>query len=257
MTRPSRTSINSTLDEVVTGIVAKARHYRNARAYALGQGDIGDASGREFRKAQTAITREAIASEAAPVFRAVDSWTALTGLTVAATRGLKALPRGRTRPRRPRLREAENFVAPTSSLRGTQFSQNVRRYMDAIEQHTGFRLHPSQRARLADDLRTTNYSRLSPEAGRVHRRGFTQRVREAQIAEWERQTGQAWPRYTEEVYTKSGEVYKKIGDPYDAHHVIENIYGGPHEWWNLTPARFPGQHQSGLHLEEIMKTLFP
>jgi hypothetical protein len=150
----------------------------------------------------------------------------------------------------------QNGLAPTSSLRGTQFSQNVRRYMDAIEQHTGFRLHPSQRARLADDLRTTNYSRLSSEAGRVHRRGFTQRVREAQIAEWERQTGQAWPRYTEDLLNAEGKVLRKAGDAYDAHHVIENIYGGPHEWWNLTPARFPDQHQGGIHLEAIMETLF-
>ncbi len=148
-------------------------------------------------------------------------------------------------------------VAPNSGLRGTAFSQNVRSYIDAIERHTGFRLHSSQRTRLADNLRTNSYSRLSSEAGEAHRRLFTQRVKNAQIAEWERQTGQAWPRYTQDLVNSEGIVLRKAGDPFDAHHVIENIYGGPHEWWNLTPARFPDQHQGGLHLEAIMDTLFP
>lgn len=37
------------------------------------------------------------------------------------------------------------------------------------------------------------------------------------------------------------------GDPYDAHHIIEQNYGGPHEWWNMHPARAPDQHQGGIH----------
>jgi predicted ribonuclease toxin of YeeF-YezG toxin-antitoxin module len=113
-----------------------------------------------------------------------------------------------------------------------------------------------QRTRLAENLRTNSYSRLSMEAGQAHRRLFTQRVKNAQIAEWERQTGQAWPRYSQDLVNAEGKVLRKAGDPFDAHHVIENIYGGPHEWWNLTPARFPDQHQGGLHLEAIMDTLF-
>lgn len=110
---------------------------------------------------------------------------------------------------------------------------------------------------MIDNLRTTRYSRLGTEAGEVHRRGFTATVRRNQIAEWERMTGQTWPRYTEDLVNESGTVLRKAGSPYDAHHVIENIYGGPHQWWNLTPARFPDQHQGGIHLEEIMNIIFP
>ncbi|TPN89237.1 hypothetical protein [Aquimarina algicola] len=40
---------------------------------------------------------------------------------------------------------------------------------------------------------------------------------------------------------------KKLGDPYDAHHIIENHYGGDSKWWNIHPARFPDQHQVGIH----------
>ena len=29
--------------------------------------------------------------------------------------------------------------------------------------------------------------------------------------------------------------------------VIENSYGGNNEWWNIHPARFPNEHQAGIH----------
>ena len=143
--------------------------------------------------------------------------------------------------------------AANKGLLDSQFSRNALEYVRVIERNTGFKLHSTQRSRLAENLRNTNYTRLSPEAGRAHRRGFTKTVKDNQIAEWERQTGQTWPRY------QAGDVPKgqKAGGYYDAHHVIENIYGGPHEWWNLTPARFPTQHQSGIHFDPIMDTLFP
>jgi hypothetical protein len=144
-----------------------------------------------------------------------------------------------------------------TGLRGTDFTQKVRLYIDAIERHTGFRLHSSQRMRLADKLRTNSYQRLSTEAGEAHRRLFTQRMKNSQIAQWEQHTGQKWPRYLKDVRNAKGKVIAKKGQPYDAHHVIENIYGGPHEWWNLTPARFPDQHQGSLHLNPIMDILFP
>lgn len=37
------------------------------------------------------------------------------------------------------------------------------------------------------------------------------------------------------------------GQPHDAHHVIESSRGGSNEWWNIHPARFPDQHQGGIH----------
>ncbi len=142
-------------------------------------------------------------------------------------------------------------------LLSSDFSRNVRQYVRTIESNTGYRLHPAQRSKLIDDLRSNSYSRLNSQAGRMHRRGFTESVREAQIAEWERQTGQAWPRYANDVLNAEKTVLRRAGDAFDAHHIIENIYGGPHQWWNLTPARFPGQHQGGIHLDPIMDALFP
>jgi predicted ribonuclease toxin of YeeF-YezG toxin-antitoxin module len=141
-------------------------------------------------------------------------------------------------------------------LVSTQFPQNARRYFRAIENKTGFRLHKSQRAKLIESLQEKSYSRLSTEASQKHRRGFTQTVRDAQIMEWERQTGQLWPQYAEDVLSADGRLIRRAGQRYDAHHIIENIYGGPHEWWNITPARFPSEHQGGIHVDSIMDTLF-
>ena len=81
----------------------------------------------------------------------------------------------------------------------------------------------------------------------AHRSKFTTKVKNDCIEAWEKNTGQVWPRYTEVVYSKSGTILRNIGDPYDAHHIIENSYNGNHEWWNITPAKFPDEHQGGIH----------
>ena len=50
-----------------------------------------------------------------------------------------------------------------------------------------------------------------------------------------------------DVYNDAGKLIAKKGRKYDAHHIIENKYGGDNEWWNMHPARFPDQHQRGIH----------
>ncbi|WP_157210793.1 RHS repeat-associated core domain-containing protein [Verrucomicrobium spinosum] len=144
-------------------------------------------------------------------------------------------------------------VQKVTPLLSSQFSRNALEYLRVIEKHTGFRIPEVQRIQLAADLSITKYTRLTPQAGRLHRAKFTKTLKDSQIAEWERQTGQVWPKY-QAGSTPRG---RNPGDYFDAHHIIENVYGGPHEWWNLTPARFPSAHQSGLHLEDVMETLFP
>ncbi|RCS56088.1 hypothetical protein DTL42_00450 [Bremerella cremea] len=120
--------------------------------------------------------------------------------------------------------------------------------MRDIEVQTGRKLHSRQVELLKDNLRSQRYSKLSKADTARHRRQFDS-VKDDLIAEWERQTGQSWPRYTENLPKKNGKPgFSRLkGDPYDAHHVIENELGGPAEWWNIHPARFPGQHQGGIH----------
>lgn len=91
------------------------------------------------------------------------------------------------------------------------------------------------------------FTRLSPELAKIHRAEFN-RVKDELIGQWERNTGQIWPRYTEDILAKNGvTVARKAGGPFDAHHIIESSYGGPNQWWNMHPARFPDQHQGGIH----------
>lgn len=88
---------------------------------------------------------------------------------------------------------------------------------------------------------------MSPIETAKHRAEFD-KVKNKVIKEWEENTGQKWPVYNENVISeKTGKIIRKHGDKYDAHHIIENTFGGEHEWWNMHPAKFPNEHQAGIH----------
>lgn len=113
----------------------------------------------------------------------------------------------------------DNTHAPGRSQRtGTQLlnselSSNSLAYVRVIRNHTGFRLHQTQRLLLKENLKSTSYSRLTSAEGRVHRRAFSKRVKDTQIRLWENNTGQAWPRYSEDLLNAQGKVLRKAGDP--------------------------------------------
>lgn len=90
------------------------------------------------------------------------------------------------------------------------------------------------------------YRRLTTKQTKEHRKIFD-KDKDKIVEEWEKNTGEKWPTYKEAVFDKDGVKIKKIGNKYDAHHIIENCYEGPHEWWNIYPARFPDEHQKGIH----------
>lgn len=48
-------------------------------------------------------------------------------------------------------------------------------------------------------------------------------------------------------FRENRKSFKEKGELYDAHHIIENSYGGEHKWWNIHPAKFPDEHQGGIH----------
>ena len=96
-------------------------------------------------------------------------------------------------------------------------------------------------------MRTTEYKKLSTTEVNNHRKEFNN-VTNKLIKEWELNTNQTWPRYTENVYSKDRKrILRHAGERYDAHHLIENSYGGDSKWWNIHPAKFPDEHQSGIH----------
>ncbi|KGL38301.1 hypothetical protein BMT55_02695 [Listeria newyorkensis] len=123
----------------------------------------------------------------------------------------------------------------------------IRSYVRDVEQQTGRKLANNQVDMLKNALREKEYTKLSPSDTKVHRRSFN-KVKNSLITEWELKTGQVWPTYSDDVISaKNGAAIRNKGDLYDAHHLIENNFGGEHEWWNIHPAKFPNEHQAGIH----------
>ncbi|MCY7614070.1 T7SS effector LXG polymorphic toxin [Bacillus altitudinis] len=125
-------------------------------------------------------------------------------------------------------------------------SDTIKKYVRDIEGRTGRELPKNQIDNLKAALRNKEYSKMSPIETAKHRAKFDS-VKNKVIKEWERNTGQKWPVYNENIISgKTGKVIRKKGDKYDAHHIIENTFGGEHEWWNMHPAKFPNEHQAGI-----------
>lgn len=120
------------------------------------------------------------------------------------------------------------------------------KYLNDIKAQTGLAVTPKQQKLIDEALSKKDYTRLSTVESKEHRAQFN-KVKNELITQWEKQTGQSWPRYTEDLYSKNGTLVRRAGQPYDAHHIIESSYGGPNQWWNMHPARFPDQHQQGIH----------
>ncbi|MDM5321821.1 T7SS effector LXG polymorphic toxin [Bacillus altitudinis] len=126
-------------------------------------------------------------------------------------------------------------------------SDTIKKYVRDIEGRTGRELPKNQIDNLKAALRNKEYSKMSPIETAKHRAKFDS-VKNKVIKELERNTGQKWPVYNENIISgKTGKVIRKKGDKYDAHHIIENTFGGEHEWWNMHPAKFPNEHQAGIH----------
>ena len=123
----------------------------------------------------------------------------------------------------------------------------IKNYVRDVESRTGIKLSKNQVEELKNALRNNKYTKLTPKETAKHRNEFN-KVKNSLIEKWESNTGQKWPTYTEDVISpNTGKVVRKAGDKYDAHHVIENSFGGEHEWWNIHPAKFPNEHQAGIH----------
>ncbi|MBY6088134.1 T7SS effector LXG polymorphic toxin [Priestia flexa] len=126
-------------------------------------------------------------------------------------------------------------------------SDLIKRYIKDVEMRTSRKLSKNQIEKLKEALRNKEYQKLSPIETRKHRRAFN-KIKDKLIEEWEIKTGQKWPTYSEDIISENtGEPVRRKGDKYDAHHIIENSFRGEHEWWNIPPAKFPNEHQSGIH----------
>ncbi|MBC1473900.1 hypothetical protein HB852_04675 [Listeria grandensis] len=123
----------------------------------------------------------------------------------------------------------------------------VRNYVRDVEQQTRKKIAKIQVDALKNALRSKEYTKLTPAETTKHRIKFDS-AKNKIIAEWETKLAQEWPKYTDNVFSeKTGKIIRRQGEKYDAHHLIENTFGGEHEWWNIHPAKFPNEHQAGIH----------
>ena len=119
-------------------------------------------------------------------------------------------------------------------------------YLEDIELQTGLAMGEKQRALVIHALSTQTFSMVDYETNKKFHRRF-QRKKSRLIKEWEKETGLSWPRYYMDIYNDKGMVIRFKGQPYDAHHIIECVFAGPSEWWNIHPAATQEEHQEGIH----------
>jgi filamentous hemagglutinin len=151
--------------------------------------------------------------------------------------GLTSVPKGAVTGAATAAEKAE----AATGLLSSQLAKDARAYLSDIQTLTGRQFTPQQMELLKADLRENTYSRLSKEAVDLNLADFRKKVPVLR-QESEKNTGQSWPK---ESYTASnGETKFRY---YDAHHVIENKFGGKSEWWNITPALRGLEHQGGIH----------
>jgi predicted ribonuclease toxin of YeeF-YezG toxin-antitoxin module len=103
-----------------------------------------------------------------------------------------------------------------------------------IESYTDLPIPKSQRAELVKHLKGNDHTYAVSKADYDAVKKEYRKLRRQMIKDREANTRQAWPKTDK-------------GVPYQAHHVITERYGGPNTWWNIHPARFPDQHQAGIH----------
>ncbi|RSK26539.1 hypothetical protein EJF36_06520 [Bacillus sp. HMF5848] len=134
----------------------------------------------------------------------------------------------------------------------TRFSE----YLNQIEKITDRVIPKNQKELIDRNIKDNDYFKLSPKETAERRQEFN-KVKNTLIGEWERNTGEKWPIYDKDVLDDAGNVLRKAEQRHDAHHVIENSVKGPHEWWNIVPAKFPNEHQGGIHAaESLSKKIF-
>lgn len=76
--------------------------------------------------------------------------------------------------------------------------------------------------------------KITPEENAVMREEFADK-KEMLKRRWEKTNGREWPKYGHDVYSANGNLIRKEGSDYDAHHIQPLGMGGKNESANITP----------------------
>lgn len=87
----------------------------------------------------------------------------------------------------------------------------------------------------------------SPEIVKEKRQQFNNQ-RNNLIRKWEEENGREWPKYEQDVYDKNGNIVRKKGDYYEAHHIKPLTVGGENSAKNITPLHYDVHNdRQGIH----------
>jgi predicted ribonuclease toxin of YeeF-YezG toxin-antitoxin module len=98
-----------------------------------------------------------------------------------------------------------------------------------------------------DKFKNAELEKVDPQENAKRREEFNEKKKDL-IKEWETENGREWPRYEEDVYSDSGKLIRKAGQPYDAHHIQPLSMGGKNTADNITPLHAQDHYdRQGVH----------
>lgn len=87
---------------------------------------------------------------------------------------------------------------------------------------------------LTKDIDISCLERQSPDKVAELREEFDEKKQKLR-KEWELVNNREWPKYSNDIYNDNGQVIRRKGDNYDAHHIQPLCLGGKNEVSNITP----------------------
>lgn len=128
-------------------------------------------------------------------------------------------------------------------------------YLQDIETQTNRKISDEQRNLLINYISNSNIQNLPKSITDERRKEFNKK-KKSLLTEWGNHYNTSWTKYTENLISKtSGKILRKVGNNYEAHHIIELDYGGENSWYNLHPATFY-EHQNIHRKGSIGNKLF-
>ena len=135
---------------------------------------------------------------------------------------------------------------PTLGNTKELFFKHFTEYLDEIERATKIKIPQKQKDLLLDHAKRNYIGPLSKPEKDKARKEYN-RDKSKIIESWENNTGKKWPYTKGDGERYNGKLISNSPVKYQIHHIILISYAGPNEWWNMWPAKFPNEHQGGIH----------
>lgn len=176
------------------------------------------------------------------------------------TRAVQSFKAFITRSAKKSAEQAERKAFLEASKRSTTDPKAMKSYVREVEKVSGTKMGDAQKTKLVDAVRQNKYSKIAGDELKSHKKPFDSKsFKDKLISEWEKNTGQTWPKYEKNIFNESGRKIAEQGKNYQAHHIIPQQLRGPHEWWNIHPAHIRihqgGIHGAGSQLSKILKNV--